>query len=96
MAGPMEGIRVVELGFWVAGPSAGGVLADWGADVVKIEPPDGDPFRGVFLSAAGSKTYRSILPSSSTTAGSGASHWTWARQRHWKSYSRWSTARTSS
>ncbi len=53
MAGPMEGIRVVELGFWVAGPSAGGVLADWGADVIKIEPPDGDPFRGVFLSAAG-------------------------------------------
>jgi crotonobetainyl-CoA:carnitine CoA-transferase CaiB-like acyl-CoA transferase len=49
----MDGIRVVELGFWVAGPSAGGVLADWGADVVKIEPPDGDPFRGIFLHAAG-------------------------------------------
>jgi crotonobetainyl-CoA:carnitine CoA-transferase CaiB-like acyl-CoA transferase len=50
----MAGVRVVELGFWVAGPSAGGVLADWGADVVKIEPPDGDPFRGLFLSLAGS------------------------------------------
>jgi crotonobetainyl-CoA:carnitine CoA-transferase CaiB-like acyl-CoA transferase len=45
MAGPMEGIRVVELGVWVAGPAAGGILADWGADVVKIEPPDGDPAR---------------------------------------------------
>ncbi len=45
MAGPMEGIRVVELGVWIAGPAAGGILADWGADVVKIEPPSGDPAR---------------------------------------------------
>ena len=46
MTGPLEGVRVVELGVWVAGPAAGGVLADWGADVVKIEPPAGDPARG--------------------------------------------------
>jgi crotonobetainyl-CoA:carnitine CoA-transferase CaiB-like acyl-CoA transferase len=45
MAGPLEGINVVELGVWVAGPAAGGILADWGADVVKIEPPSGDPAR---------------------------------------------------
>ncbi len=45
MAGPLEGLRVVELGVWVAGPAAGGILADWGADVVKIEPPGGDPAR---------------------------------------------------
>jgi crotonobetainyl-CoA:carnitine CoA-transferase CaiB-like acyl-CoA transferase len=45
MAGPMEGVKVVELGVWVAGPAAGGILADWGADVVKIEPPTGDPAR---------------------------------------------------
>lgn len=45
MAGPMEGIKVVELGVWVAGPAAGGILADWGADVIKIEPPSGDPGR---------------------------------------------------
>src|SRR6516164_11392500 len=47
MAGPMEGIKVVELGFWVAGPSCGAILADWGADVVKVEPLTGDPFRGM-------------------------------------------------
>ncbi len=45
MSGPMEGVRVVELGVWVAGPATGGILADWGADVVKIEPPTGDPAR---------------------------------------------------
>ena len=46
MPGPMEGVRVVELGVWIAGPAAGLILADWGADVVKIEPPGaGDPAR---------------------------------------------------
>jgi len=45
MAGPVADIKVVELGVWVAGPAAGGILADWGADVIKIEPPTGDPGR---------------------------------------------------
>ncbi len=46
MPGPMEGLKVVEMGVWVAGPAAGGILADWGADVIKIEPPGlGDPGR---------------------------------------------------
>ncbi|HEY2214297.1 MAG TPA: CoA transferase [Acidimicrobiales bacterium] len=47
MAGPMEGIKVVEVGMWVAGPAAAGILGDWGADVIKIEPPVGDPMRGI-------------------------------------------------
>jgi crotonobetainyl-CoA:carnitine CoA-transferase CaiB-like acyl-CoA transferase len=53
MPGPLEGIRVIDLGFWVAGPAAAGILADWGAEVVKIEPPTGDPFRGVYREGGG-------------------------------------------
>lgn len=45
MPGPVEGLKVVELGVWVAGPAASAILADWGADVIKIEPPAGDPGR---------------------------------------------------
>lgn len=46
MGGPLEGVKVVEMGVWVAGPAAGGILADWGADVIKLEPPGiGDPAR---------------------------------------------------
>jgi crotonobetainyl-CoA:carnitine CoA-transferase CaiB-like acyl-CoA transferase len=44
-SGPLAGVKVVELGVWIAGPAAGGILADWGADVIKIEPPEGDPSR---------------------------------------------------
>src|SRR5262245_44472465 len=47
MPGPMEGVKVVEVGVWVAGPACAGILGDWGADVVKIEPMEGDPFRGL-------------------------------------------------
>jgi crotonobetainyl-CoA:carnitine CoA-transferase CaiB-like acyl-CoA transferase len=49
----LAGIRVVEMGVWVAGPAAAGVMADWGADVVKIEPPAGDPMRRLFQNLAG-------------------------------------------
>jgi crotonobetainyl-CoA:carnitine CoA-transferase CaiB-like acyl-CoA transferase len=55
----LSGVRVVELAVWVAGPGAGGILADWGADVVKIEPPEGDPARSVFMHLAGLKEPKS-------------------------------------
>jgi crotonobetainyl-CoA:carnitine CoA-transferase CaiB-like acyl-CoA transferase len=42
---PLEGIRVVEAASYISGPWATGILADLGADVLKIEPPTGDPFR---------------------------------------------------
>ncbi len=51
--GPLEGVKVVELGVWVAGPGAGGVLADWGAEVIKVEPPEGDPMRRLFALLSG-------------------------------------------
>ena len=45
-AGPLAGLKVVELGQLIAGPFAARTLADFGAEVVKIEPPkDGDPLR---------------------------------------------------
>ncbi len=37
----------MELGLWLAAPACAAILADWGADVVKIEPIGGDPFRGL-------------------------------------------------
>jgi len=45
-AGPLSGLRVLELGQLIAGPFAAKTLADFGADVIKVEPPDGgDPLR---------------------------------------------------
>ncbi len=45
-AGPLAGLKVLELGQLIAGPFAAKTLADFGADVVKIEPPGvGDPLR---------------------------------------------------
>ncbi|HEX7354376.1 MAG TPA: CoA transferase [Mycobacteriales bacterium] len=45
MAGPLEGLLVVELGGFIAGPFAGQLLGDYGARIIKIEPPAGDPLR---------------------------------------------------
>ena len=53
MLGPLEGLNVVEMGLWVAAPSAAAILCDWGAKVIKIEPPAGDPFRGLLASLMG-------------------------------------------
>jgi crotonobetainyl-CoA:carnitine CoA-transferase CaiB-like acyl-CoA transferase len=45
-ARPLEGIRVLEMGQLLAGPFAGCVLGYFGAEVIKVEPPGGDPIRG--------------------------------------------------
>ncbi|KGE02880.1 CaiB/BaiF CoA transferase family protein [Pseudohaliea rubra] len=43
---PLEGLRVIELGQLLAGPFTGTILAYFGAEVIKVEPPGGDPIRG--------------------------------------------------
>jgi crotonobetainyl-CoA:carnitine CoA-transferase CaiB-like acyl-CoA transferase len=52
--GAFTGVRVVELAQWVFVPVAGALLADWGADVVRIERPEGDPYRGLMTQGIGS------------------------------------------
>ncbi|MDT9001734.1 CoA transferase [Paucibacter sp. APW11] len=44
-AAPLSGLKVLELGQLIAGPFAGKTLADFGAEVIKVEPPEGDPLR---------------------------------------------------
>mgnify|MGYP002623527707 FL=1 len=46
----LKGLKVVEYATYIAAPGAGGIMADWGADVVKVEPPGGDPIRMFFAS----------------------------------------------
>ena len=46
-SGPLQGVRVLELGSTVAGPFCGRLFADFGADVVKVETPSGDPLRTI-------------------------------------------------
>ena len=48
-----DGVRVVELAQWVFVPVAGALLADWGADVIRIERLDGDPYRGLATQGIG-------------------------------------------
>lgn len=42
---PLKGVKIIDLTYFVAGPGTGKILADWGADVIKVEPSFGDPGR---------------------------------------------------
>ncbi|MGV0050208.1 CaiB/BaiF CoA transferase family protein [Mycobacterium colombiense] len=51
--GAFDGLRVIELAQWVFVPVAGALLADWGADVIRIERIEGDPYRGLATQGIG-------------------------------------------
>jgi crotonobetainyl-CoA:carnitine CoA-transferase CaiB-like acyl-CoA transferase len=61
MAGLLDGIRVVDLTRVLAGPYAGQVMAEMGADVVKVETPGGDPARAIGPHLDGRSAYFSSL-----------------------------------
>jgi CoA:oxalate CoA-transferase len=59
--GPLAGIKVVEFTIMIAGPYGGRLLADAGAEVVKVEPPEGDPMRYRTPIREGASTYFGAL-----------------------------------
>jgi crotonobetainyl-CoA:carnitine CoA-transferase CaiB-like acyl-CoA transferase len=57
----LEGLKIVEYATYIAAPGAGGVMADWGADVIKVEPPGGDPIRLFFSSLGVEETMNPVF-----------------------------------
>lgn len=53
MTAPLEGIRVLEVAGWLAAPSCAALMADMGADVVKVEPVEGDGYRRAYTALYG-------------------------------------------
>lgn len=60
-AGPLKGYRVLELGSTAAGPFCARLLADFGAEVVKIEAPEGDSIRGLGETVQGKSLYAASI-----------------------------------
>ena len=59
--GPLTGCRVLELGSTVAGPFCGRLMADFGAEVIKVEPPGGDPVRSMGKHFEGKSLYATSI-----------------------------------
>ncbi|PPQ28568.1 CaiB/BaiF CoA transferase family protein [Rhodopila globiformis] len=57
---PLNGLKVLEIGHYIAAPFCTRILADLGAEVIKIEPPGGDPFRGWGAAKDGHSVWFSI------------------------------------
>lgn len=82
MAALLDGVRVIDLSRVLAGPFAGQVLAEMGADVIKVEPPEGDMARGIGPFIDGRSLYfsslntgkRGIVLDLTTAAGTEALH----------------------
>ena len=97
-SGPLAGLKVLDLSRILAGPWAGQLLADFGADVVKVERPGvGDDTRGwgpPFLrDASGSETTNNAAYYMSANRGSARSRSTSPRPRGRRWWSGWSSAR---
>jgi crotonobetainyl-CoA:carnitine CoA-transferase CaiB-like acyl-CoA transferase len=81
MSAPLQGVRVLEYAQYVAGPLCGLLLADLGADVVKVEPPSGDAYRQVMAATPGwgrffvplNRGKRSVVLDLKSASGRGAS-----------------------
>jgi crotonobetainyl-CoA:carnitine CoA-transferase CaiB-like acyl-CoA transferase len=71
MTGPLHGYKVLDLSWGVAGPLVGMLLADYGAEVVKIEPPEGDPFRKLPAYAVWNRGKESLTLNLKTDDGRG-------------------------
>jgi crotonobetainyl-CoA:carnitine CoA-transferase CaiB-like acyl-CoA transferase len=69
MAGLLDGLTVLDLSWGMAGPFTGMLLADNGADVIKVEPPGGDPFRFIPAYHVWNRGKRSIILDLKTEAG---------------------------
>ena len=57
---PLVGLKVLEIGHYIAAPFCTRILADLGAEVIKLEPPGGDPFRGWGAAKDGNSVWFSI------------------------------------
>lgn len=57
----LEGLKVVELATYIAAPGAAGIMADWGAEVIKIEPPRGDPMRQFFHTLGAEQDFNPVF-----------------------------------
>src|SRR6185503_4473363 len=69
MSAALDAIRVLDLSTGIAGPIAAMLLADFGADVIKVEGPSGDPARALPGFAVWNRNKRSIVVERDTAAG---------------------------
>jgi crotonobetainyl-CoA:carnitine CoA-transferase CaiB-like acyl-CoA transferase len=69
MAGALDGVRILDLSWGIAGPLGVLLLAEQGADVIKVEPPGGDPFRAYAGSHVWNRSRRSVTVDLKSDAG---------------------------